>query len=765
MRSTNEKSRLDLYEIERRIKPPFSFAGGSTGMSLADFRPSEKWLVGLKMPKQSWVSLFSNVIDGNALFKIVSKSRCLEAVLVGHDPEKRGWYVQVNRAGKAILKFSLPAKNGDRLEKGKFESDEIDASVFDKCNGGKDAVEQLCHELKADPALDLIESDGALRLYGEEGKPLSNDGVYCFKQRGYALTQGDNPASDALQRAIDKCDLEGIRQAVAQGASLSALPDTWMSPLLAALFKCDEPGGKDCVAALVELGCSIHGLPHEQPMVFNCTRHYIPGTKSLEMLKTLVRHGGNVKDLDPRTGETALLTPVAYQRKNAVRFLLDQGVDPTIKSQDGKSVIDWLEDRLKAEYLEDEERKAYTTILGMCTGKSAPAAEALPGEQSALVREHIAEILGIDVHKIGPESGLFDDLGGRPEQMEPLQRGIERALGISLQPIVDGVNVRTAIDEKGLITLDSIDRIQAYLTKWAAHFSPMPFRNLFTVQMIEAMAAKAFEEKAEEPAVSAPLAPEHSAAVRNMIAEEAGVAAEKLKSRDNFFVDLKIRPEALGVLLVRINLKLNIDMLPTLNGLAAEFQTNGQNRLTESSLRRLKRILPCYDFDAANIASFDDFFNVAFIEAIAAKLFAKQPADLPLRGIESDEQQAWVRQLPERLDQRKFRIFLAKACRYAFDPRERLEPDVENALAVLEAYSETGESKRTLRDLRRKFWQEWRVDGDLSYRALHEAINPNDPLPAVNLVARAIVQSRKITEQEAIGEIRRFYNETFSSTS
>lgn len=758
VRHAKEDLRLSVADIADRIKPPFCMSSGCVGCRLDSIKPWGKWLVGLRVANESWLPLFSNAADADLLFKTVAKSRCLEAVLVGHDPVKRGWYVQVNREGRRTLDFALPVRHGDQIENAKFTATDISASVLQDCSSGKAAVDRLCHELQVNPAYELVDSDGELCLLGNGGKPHATGKVVCFEKRGYALTCGENPASDALKEAIDKCDPKAIQEAVAQGARLDVLPDTSSSPLSWAFHKCGQPRGKDCVAMLAELGCSINGQPHEDPMVFKCVFHIFAEAQSLEMLKTFVSLGGNVNAIDRRTGNTALLTPVVYRRKSVVWFLLEQGVDPTIKNCEGQSVVDWLENRLKRGGNNEAERRDYATILSMCTGQPvegvSPVGEALSTEQSAVVRQEIT--------KMASQSSISDDLGVRPEHLEPLRLGIEQALGISIQPIVDGVNVRTTIDEKGNVSYDSLERIQAYLSKWRAPLKPTPFLSLFTIQTIEAMVAKALEEKSDEPAAPTPLAPEHFATLREMIAKTADVPVAELKPSSNLFSDLKINSQAVGVLFVRINLKWNIDILPIWDEIETEFQVDRQGRLTESSLRRLKRILPGCEIDAAKITSLDDLFTIETVEAIVAKSLARRPADLPCGGIQSDEQREWVRQLPAQLGEHKLRLFLARACKYAFEPQGKMEHGVVGALAALERFADTGESKRALRDLRRQFWQEWRVEGDPSHRALHEALDPNDSLPAVTLVTQAIAESHKLSEQEAVREIRRLHKDLFS---
>jgi hypothetical protein len=160
------------------------------------------------------------------------------------------------------------------------------------------------------------------------------------------------------------CDADGIRKAVEQGASLtSTLPDSTLTPLIAALCKFGEPGWEECVELLLELGCPVDGVKKDPPIVA-CAAEDALGPKTLELL---VAHGADVNAAN-REGTTAIFECVVNGRVKLARFLMQHGADPTIKDASGTSALDWVRKRY------DEEqgfrsRTKYAGLLSVLTGQ------------------------------------------------------------------------------------------------------------------------------------------------------------------------------------------------------------------------------------------------------------------------------------------------------------------------------------------------------------------------------------------------------------
>lgn len=118
----------------------------------------------------------------------------------------------------------------------------------------------------------------------------------------------------------------------------------------------------------------------------------------------------------------------------------------------------------------------------------------LNAEQQQYVRETIAQLLSVDYAKVIPEARFFADLGGNADQLMTLRRRLETSLKIAIPPVEYEVNQRTEIDSNGLVPQRSISRISQLLGEWPGQpQGPVAFGDLFTVGMIEAMAAHAIK--------------------------------------------------------------------------------------------------------------------------------------------------------------------------------------------------------------------------------------------------------------------------------
>ena len=185
-----------------------------------------------------------------------------------------------------------------------------------------------------------------------------------FRLDGPPICEGDAEAAVALAGAIRDCDADGIRKAVAQGASLtSRLPEISLTPLMAALCKFGKPRWDACVELLLELGCPVDGVKSDPPIVA-CAAHDMLGPKTVELL---VAHGADVNAAD-RDGTTAILECVIRGRVGLTRFLMQHGADPTIKNRSGLSALGWLRKRY------DEEkgfrsRTRFAELLSLLTGQ------------------------------------------------------------------------------------------------------------------------------------------------------------------------------------------------------------------------------------------------------------------------------------------------------------------------------------------------------------------------------------------------------------
>ncbi|HVA50105.1 MAG TPA: ankyrin repeat domain-containing protein [Pirellulales bacterium] len=217
------------------------------------------------------------------------------------------------------------------------------------------------------PVPDVRISRDGFQVLDAEGRPMQAGLRGYVRVGGPEIAAGENEAADALAEAIDRCDPEGIRAAVARGASLTVLPDTSTSPLLAALFKFEEPEWRECVELLIELGCHVNGVNKDPPIVVCVDERFLDEPDALEAVELLLERGADVNATDA-DGQTALFRSVLDQRVELVRLLLEHGANPDIKDRNGVSPVDWLRKACERE-TNFQERTVFAELLSLLTGQ------------------------------------------------------------------------------------------------------------------------------------------------------------------------------------------------------------------------------------------------------------------------------------------------------------------------------------------------------------------------------------------------------------
>ena len=122
----------------------------------------------------------------------------------------------------------------------------------------------------------------------------------------------------------------------------------------------------------------------------------------------------------------------------------------------------------------------------------------LSSEQSLLVREQIADCLATEIEEVVPDANFFTDLGGESIDVLDLTFRLEKALGVRPNFAVMKDEAALDFDEAGRLTSESLARARSLFPDLplpeAESVSP---RDLFTVQMIEAIVARAIASRPE----------------------------------------------------------------------------------------------------------------------------------------------------------------------------------------------------------------------------------------------------------------------------
>lgn len=370
VRHVVEQKRNEIERISSLLRAPFadsastSCEGGSQDTEIYG-RPTGRWMIAARLAKQSWLALFSNAATGEEMFDANAASRRLEVAWFGGNLDEGRWFIRLKRGGKSILEFAQSATDDAQAT---FKSAELAADWIDQFPSPDDAFRQLCeHYDLSVPNRTITATAQKFQVIGQRGKPVKSglNAYVCIS--GPKIAAGESPASADLDEAIEECDLDKIRQAVEAGASLEQLPDSTVSPLLAALFNCDKPNGRECAELLIELGCPVDGQPGDNPPIVDAVRRFVGEDLSLKILDVLVARGADV-DAIGRDGATALFEPVVYGRNETVRALIQHGADPNIESGRGVTPIEWVQSKLEST-TKLSERRAYGETLSLLTGE------------------------------------------------------------------------------------------------------------------------------------------------------------------------------------------------------------------------------------------------------------------------------------------------------------------------------------------------------------------------------------------------------------
>lgn len=122
----------------------------------------------------------------------------------------------------------------------------------------------------------------------------------------------------------------------------------------------------------------------------------------------------------------------------------------------------------------------------------------LKPEESQIIRRIIASLLQVDLEKVVPEAHFYRTLGGTFEHLKPLRLQIEAALNVDIETIQHQIDVLTEMKSNGWLLPKSLKAMGKYLGISLAG-NRIGFNDLFTVAFIEAITAKACDQRDGTP--------------------------------------------------------------------------------------------------------------------------------------------------------------------------------------------------------------------------------------------------------------------------
>ncbi len=419
LRHVMPSRRDDIGRLQSLIHVPFgtsssSSASGGRQDTQIFGRPSGRWMIVAHFADQDWGALFTNSGAAAELFKGNAENPRMEVAWVGYREDEGGWFFRLRSKGKIIIDFSQP--DGDEAEP-KFKGVGLPDDFLAGSSTGAESFQRLCEHFGIAVQQRTIEVvQHKFQIMGLRGKPVTTGLKGYLLYHGPSIAEKENPAADRLAKAIDRCDADGIRKAIQAGATLEHLPDTSVSPLMSALFRCPQTGWEACAELLIELGTPVNGWPNNAPPVVDATHNFVNETQSLAILKLLVKHGADV-NAPADNGELALFNAVVYRRHATIKFLLEHGADPQAKTAQGATIVEWVKSRI-----EDDQQygfSQYAEILTLLTGEEAlqPGLLALTDElkrenqrfEECLVARKLLKILSSETKTVRMKHDFLGD--------------------------------------------------------------------------------------------------------------------------------------------------------------------------------------------------------------------------------------------------------------------------------------------------------------------------------------------------------------------
>jgi hypothetical protein len=306
-----------------------------------------------------WIHLLPRNDRDLSLVDQLGKSKKLYVLVAGHDSTAQRTYLRYYDRGKQTIRFEAIGAFDEPMEKPKFKSSAHSKSFLEQQRTPAALVKAILKELDAAlPHLRLEEHGSNLKLVPTDGKALTPKMIReVLISKEYFLMQGDNPASDRLDEALDRGDSRAVQEALAQGASLQHMPESNITPLSCAILRNHTGDWAGCIRALVAAGCPLEGFPNEDPMVYAVSIHDARDQAStVETLDVLLELGADI-NAKSRLGagilaRQTLLHKVAFHKQfGVVKYLIARGADPLAHDANGRTARDFLELYTKGERL------------------------------------------------------------------------------------------------------------------------------------------------------------------------------------------------------------------------------------------------------------------------------------------------------------------------------------------------------------------------------------------------------------------------------
>lgn len=142
----------------------------------------------------------------------------------------------------------------------------------------------------------------------------------------------------ALMKAINKNDLPLVQKLIQEGVNVNELDANRDAPLVIAAYK----GYNQIVKLLLEQGADVTAV---DPGMKATALHAAAYAGRTEAAKLLIEYKIDINKQGPYNGYTALHDAIWQNNIDIVKLLLEANADLSIRSQDGKTPLDFAKSR------------------------------------------------------------------------------------------------------------------------------------------------------------------------------------------------------------------------------------------------------------------------------------------------------------------------------------------------------------------------------------------------------------------------------------
>lgn len=345
--------RGDFDRVRPMISPPFesTSSSSSTGIdALTGFtRPSNRWMIATHFPKFGWIPLYSNVATARQMFEANKHSRRMETLWLRRHPHQTQLFFHLVSARASVIQFTFDEHSGENEWKRTCQCriSELDEPLR-ACESALDAFDLLCQHFSVSLNVPWItEASGRFQVIGVSGNPIKTGMGQYVVYSAPGLAAGENQASERLAEGIERGKPKLVQTAIQDGARLDVLPETSLTPLVTAMFRCGKKRKwRECAQAIVDAGYPIDGDERQGAPIFNACEHFVPEPMTIKMLEFLIANQADI-NRQRSSGLTVLDTSACYRREKIVEWLLDHGADPNLPTRGDKSIIDEIGSRVE----------------------------------------------------------------------------------------------------------------------------------------------------------------------------------------------------------------------------------------------------------------------------------------------------------------------------------------------------------------------------------------------------------------------------------